>query len=397
MIAFIVLFISGCQSNQDNSSNNSSYKEIYIDDHLNMNEIHKSTVIVNFPQSAASLNLMNKFQQIRFIKLETIEKSLIRRIDKLLLDDEHIYVLDKSISKLVIFSLDGKYINTINRKGKGPGEYMGIKDFTLNGDSIVLFDDIGQKLQFFNGQGEYCYERSTGLRFRNIHKFQGANYIMAAGSAQNGFRPELEDYSILIGDPTDSIKIAGFKNNNFLKNFDYVVNDQLVLFENELLYSPYLSNIIYGITEQGGFYKKYFLNIINELPPDYYKKSSVENFHKYVQSNKITYFMGSFVENTRHLFLRLNSPDGEYAYLLYDKHGDTVFYYNRILYNDYFITFNFPLLASKNEFITAIDAHKAISSLNNFKNHSVITSESLDLLNSIQINDNPILMFYQLK
>ena len=61
----------------------------------------------------------------KHIVLETTPESTIGTIDKLIVRENKIYIMDKEITKsLFVFSIEGKFLYKINRAGRGPGEYI---------------------------------------------------------------------------------------------------------------------------------------------------------------------------------------------------------------------------------------------------------------------------------
>jgi hypothetical protein len=42
------------------------------------------------------------------------------------------YILDKRNSSIVMFDVNGNYLNQLDRRGNGPGEYLDIADFTVS-------------------------------------------------------------------------------------------------------------------------------------------------------------------------------------------------------------------------------------------------------------------------
>lgn len=124
---------------------------------------------------------------IDFIKLETVDESIIGKIDKIEMDDKYIYILDRRAAKtLFVFEKNGKFVRKIGKKGKGPGEYGNIYDFVILDDGrIVILDLAKNKLLFYNnfnfthsvklikpiqsltGEDSYLYFKS--LKIKNLN------------------------------------------------------------------------------------------------------------------------------------------------------------------------------------------------------------------------------------
>lgn len=93
-----------------------------------------------------------------YVALETTDECLIREIDEVVMTADYFFVLDQ-MNKVYQFSVNGKFIRQIGRRGHGPQEYGRILSFAVN-DSLkqVYLADYHKVLAFdFNGEyiGEY--------------------------------------------------------------------------------------------------------------------------------------------------------------------------------------------------------------------------------------------------
>ncbi len=73
---------------------------------------------------------------VQYIPLETNKNSLLRGVRKIRMNDSIIAISDTK--KLLLFSKEGAFLRQVGSNGKGPGEYLLIYDFELNGDTIYL-------------------------------------------------------------------------------------------------------------------------------------------------------------------------------------------------------------------------------------------------------------------
>lgn len=101
-----------------------------------------------------SLELNRVFSLNRYIPLETNIESAITMIDKIIIHDSIIYVLDRFHSKkLAAFDMKGKFLFQVSKQGRGPGEYGYIFDFTIKNNIIYLLDDRSHFRKFeLNGK-----------------------------------------------------------------------------------------------------------------------------------------------------------------------------------------------------------------------------------------------------
>ena len=99
-------------------------------------------------------------KSFRCIQLETDTTALIGRMDKILYEDNRIYIVDRFVTKsLFIFDKDGHFINKIYRYGQGPEEYLDINDafYDPKENTINILSYVGRgryKIMVFDADGK---------------------------------------------------------------------------------------------------------------------------------------------------------------------------------------------------------------------------------------------------
>lgn len=82
------------------------------------------------------VSVFDLFSKIEIIPLETNSSSLltfpIGDPDRLVIKNNKFYFLDEKQNAVLIFDAKGKFINKIDKKGNGPGEYTLLSDFNIN-------------------------------------------------------------------------------------------------------------------------------------------------------------------------------------------------------------------------------------------------------------------------
>lgn len=94
------------------------------------------------------------FESIKIIPLETNSNCLIGQISEIEIYNDTIYILDKNIAKaLFMFDKNGNFIKKIGSLGKGPGEYISPKSFTIDNITrqIKILDEYKVLLFSFVG------------------------------------------------------------------------------------------------------------------------------------------------------------------------------------------------------------------------------------------------------
>lgn len=92
------------------------------------------------------------FEDRKIVFLETLEESLLTEVTKIICAEDRIYILDEPANSIVVFDTTGKFISAIRPSGRGPQEYMGISDFTINREKgqLIVHAHRPGKLLFFN-------------------------------------------------------------------------------------------------------------------------------------------------------------------------------------------------------------------------------------------------------
>jgi hypothetical protein len=115
ILTFNLFFAYGCKSHTNN----------LLDNNLIPIELDK----IN-----DSLSFFDIFSKVEIIPLETTNLSLLSQMNfvKVIPYEDFIYILDSKQHLIQKFDSCGKYISTINKRGRGPGEYSLLSDFGIN-------------------------------------------------------------------------------------------------------------------------------------------------------------------------------------------------------------------------------------------------------------------------
>lgn len=107
------------------------------------------------------------------ISLQTTDVC-IGDIDKIEVRDTLMYLMDMGNDCLYIFTIDGRYVNTISRKGHGANEYVRLDDFFTDGDGVCLLSGQNMKLYRLDALGKKVTSTiDLPKRFRRIEKCPG--------------------------------------------------------------------------------------------------------------------------------------------------------------------------------------------------------------------------------
>lgn len=97
------------------------------------------------------------FETFDYVKLEMTSESVIGDVSKVVIGNERIYVLSLIDPRIFIFSLDGKYINSLKR-GNGPGEVLFVSDFEYRNNNLYVLDNY-RSIKQYDSDGNYIAEK----------------------------------------------------------------------------------------------------------------------------------------------------------------------------------------------------------------------------------------------
>ncbi len=122
------------------------------------------------------------FSSIEPIVLETNSECQIGEIEKIIILNNRIYIHDYVQKTLFIFDINGKFLNKINKVGKGPGEYRILADFFI--DSIKKRIEICdmEKIIRYSYEGKFVNEIKIEVPANNFTKTNNGNYYVWTGN-----------------------------------------------------------------------------------------------------------------------------------------------------------------------------------------------------------------------
>jgi hypothetical protein len=145
------------------------------------------------------------FKDYYAITLATEDECLIADIDKIIIDSDKIYILDRRNFLIYIFDIKGNYLNKLSKRGNGPGEYFDITDFIVVDSSIFVLSRVMKKILVYSENldfiknyplddfYDYCYFFDETLLlysgYSNDTHFNIRMYNMEKEKMENEFLP----------------------------------------------------------------------------------------------------------------------------------------------------------------------------------------------------------------
>lgn len=313
-------------------------------------------------------------------------------IERAIIVDERLYVLD-SQPKIVCFNPDGTVRYQIASKGRGPGEFLRIVDFSVDSENnhLKLYDSSRRKLLNFSlSDGKFVDEQGIDIAPMGLASFDGGNYFHNPYTINYPDSKEFH-YSLLWAKNDLNIEKKHFPHDPLTADFYFTFGKEHPFFYNSehLLYNTRFESIVYSLVD-GEAIPLYDIQLPNPMPKNYLKENPegmelLSSGYSVVlsdiyQCENILYF--SFVNNIYCIFSFYDLEKQELIYcggrvLPKPSKALPVYYPIRGVYKNRFFTFVNPstILKLKQD------------------NFDVIPKKML----SIQEYDNPVLVFYSLK
>lgn len=349
------------------------------------------------------LQIDSIFNDITTIPLETKEECLITEIDKVLFLGNKMLIQDRA-QKLFVFNTDGEFLNEIGKKGKGPGEFIELRDSEIDKDGNIYILDY-KKILKYNIYGSFL--KSYPFHFSQNNEIYCTPFQFAIKDDGNFY---IWGGSIGIKDNTKNLfamyemtKEGEIKNRYFplkynIENHTHRFNH----YKDITLIDPIFgSNIIYSINKleiEERYHIDFGERTLDIPVPEGF--SSLVDFKTRID-NRYFHSIKGFTETN----------DWIYFKFVYKRQVFNVYFSKKI--NQSFISKQWPLVSGRiapwmisasynDNFIAFIEPQYVIEDINKcmvLDFYSLPESEkrNLERLRQIKTTDNPILFICSLK
>lgn len=118
--------------------------------------------------------------EVIMIPLEFSDDCLLGEIDKVVMSDSCIFVMENENQKgIYVFDHTGKFLYRIGSHGEGPEEFVELSDFSLNEEEgvIYLYDNARKKILVFSYKGDYIKDIQMNYYAFNLEYQNGLFYL----------------------------------------------------------------------------------------------------------------------------------------------------------------------------------------------------------------------------
>lgn len=342
IVTITIFIIYGCKSTPPKATS-SPYT---------ITPLEQAIVVDDFSEYIDSMAIVN---------LEATPESFITYIKKILITKTKDIIILNSTG-ILVFDRHGKFLRKIGSCGRGPEEYIALRDICLSNDyqQLLALDCTNQIITYNLNDGEFIKRTTTKM---NDPDKQYLDFLEICPSNNNGFflfccnPPDISDFSQDFFCLIEFDKDGEFKN-KFLQRIDFILPSDIISqsYNNEYIIRPLQGdNICYKVASNK--VEPYVTIDFKEqyIPPFYIRPKKGEGFpiQEYMYANyyklpiyihntsdyfyfgccdpkaKDNYFIFSLKENKGVRWT--NDPNEEDVFLF--KASDSTFFY--AVYNDY--------------------------------------------------------------
>lgn len=243
---------------------------------------------------------------IKYIPLETTSACLIGDITDARITSEGIFILDRQMQTVWIFTSQGEYVDNIFKKGSGPGEYMNLHQFEYDEQKhqIVLLDMWNHALLFYTIKGEYVRSVELDVKAIDFKIVPSGGFVVSQAGA------DTEDAGVYYVDDSGKMirKLVGRSGKHLIyldSNWELCSTSDYISFM-----SPNFSNMVYHFHGRN-------LNVeyAFQMKPDLKNESdaniSLEHLEDFIRTE--------FIEGDRWIYATYWSSVHGTRYFLYSK------------------------------------------------------------------------------
>ncbi len=345
-----------------------------------------------------NVNIFDVVDHHYYVKLETTAESLIDRVDKVICQQNKIYVLDTKSAAVIVFDEQGKFLFNVRKRGNGPGEYTYLRDLDVDEEgNMYLVDLMTRNVLKYSPEGTYTSTFAQHSYVSNIAVLDHTTYATYLPSfADSNF----DDMIILRNEEkvVDSYLKADVKPNDLYS----LKMSSLLRSEESILFNRDLSDTIFSL-DRSGAYPKYFLDF-----GDYSIKPNARHDRKSftigLPNIKEGYSINNFYETEDYFTCSFNLKSKSWSLYYAKDSGNYIFfdcagcdvgtmkvlgYMNaRSVAGDYFVSvLAYDNIAPYKENLAGKYAETT---------RKLLGEENISFVSEFDPEDNPVLVFYSL-
>jgi len=249
----------------------------------------KSIIDVASVVGKGSVHNVSEFiKEIKYIPLETGPNSMVDIIKSLTIENDKIYIGDEK-GVINIFDINGKYLTTLNRIGKGPEEYLGMLDFTVTTEENIYILTMEGEVIWYDTDLKFIKRMPLPKNAMLLSFTLLKSELFASRSINISTNPFKQEWIVYDNMLNILFSYDSKPNNSFINPpTAYIYDNTLRLYSNK-------SDTIFNVDIENNY------SLSAGYITNYGKYSSLETENS---NNSIS--LGYIIETSNYLFLRFN-------------------------------------------------------------------------------------------
>lgn len=350
------------------------------------------TIKVDIKSENVEAKFDDYFSSKNVIALETNENSIFSNIDRISLYDHKIFILDRKLNSVLVFKEDGSFLYKIKNIGRGPQEYSGLMDFTIDkkNKNIILYTHRPYGLYIHNMDGSFIKKVKLNDLYMNIASIDGKIIFLNKELKKEHL---LFDYDIVKDKMEGFLKISG--RDETYSHYG-IGSPMLVKDRNIHLSFPY-SETIYELNKKG-LKAKYYVDFgAQKMPDDIYKtKKNFKELFEFGKANDYGYGICDFRENKDYITFKYGLTN----LVIYSKKTKKSKIVKAIKNDDMIYGSYIAHDGNDNNFVSQLPVMVFKKQMDIYKEEGIwdkVPENIKQLDNLVTDNDNPLLLIYKFK
>jgi hypothetical protein len=269
--------------------------------------------------SECQTSFYENISEYGILPLEMTERSMLSDILKIKVYKEMICLLSGRMnSKLLVFTIDGKFIAEIGRRGRGPQEHIELNNFEIDPtrDELLLLDREGRKILIYDFNGNFKQEVKIPSPPECVGRLPNGNFVLSHA----GYQLKFNNYHVLAICDENGEVLEQLIENKINTSIQISAREMMVAREDgSLSLMPQYHNMIYHITDNGivpdiGFEIPGETLTVDNFNQDF---TDPRDFFKVLEGKNC--IPGNHAESERYISFYNNKGLGELEHVFYNK------------------------------------------------------------------------------
>ena len=347
-------------------------------------EENKGVISVDI-ENANPMNLADFVESIQLVPLETTDESLIKRIERMVIQDGKIYI-QNDLQDVLVFDENGKFLlSTAQRRGQGPEDYFMMMSMDVTNDGLISIYE-----------GFRIREYDMDLNLVNSYFPQLPDSIHSALEMRKHIKLDDDIYLFRDNEYTSYYSaskdsVLSIKHEHYHPKSCAIVNNlRLLEHEGEIYFSPsYICDTLYRVNTAEhrmepviAFHSEEDINL-DEMPDD----MTFQYYVEYMMNTEKMFMLDKVHLPHADFCFMANVKDKKGGVVYRDKHGKVKVYYHKDTQ-----TFPVPNTVYENKLVfAAMPEHIEKMDM------TLVDAESQERIKDLKEDDNQVLVIYTLK